>query len=88
LPYDSVFKIKNFECRNHLFRNYYTKLIALSKQIDYPIVVRKYITLNILRFRSDITKVIENHMKNNWPVQQQIESTEQFGIFNNTSTIP
>lgn len=72
LPYGSDFKIKKIECRNHLLRNYCTKLMALAKQTNYPIVVRKCITSNILRFRSDITKAVEHHLKNDLPIQQKI----------------
>lgn len=72
LPYGSDFKIKKIECRNHLLRNYCTKLMALAKQTNYPIVVRKCITSNILRFRSDITKAVEHNLKNDLPIQQKI----------------
>lgn len=72
LPYGSDFKIKKIECRNHLLRNYCTKLMTLAKQTNYPIVVRKCITSNILRFRSDITKAMEHHLKNEMPVLQKI----------------
>lgn len=72
LPYGSDFKIKKIECRNHLLRNYCTKLMALAKQTNYPIVVRKCITSNILRFRSDITKAVEHHLNNDLPIQQKI----------------
>ncbi|KAF0691245.1 YqaJ domain-containing protein, partial [Aphis craccivora] len=40
---------------NHLRRNYGMKMSALSKKIEYPAIIRKFITTNILRFRSDIT---------------------------------
>lgn len=46
--------------------------MALTKRADFPISVRKYITSNILRFRSDITKAVEYHLKNESSVQQKI----------------
>lgn len=58
LPYGNEFTIKKIECRNHLLRNFSTKLTTLTKNIRYPIVLRKFINSNILRFRSDITKAI------------------------------
>ncbi|XP_050537060.1 uncharacterized protein LOC126903111 [Daktulosphaira vitifoliae] len=72
LPYGSNFQIKKIECRNHLLRNYCTKMMALTKRADYPINVRKCISNNILRFRSDVTKAMEHHLNTNLPVQHQI----------------
>lgn len=77
LPYGSDFKITKIECRNHLLRNYCTKLMALAKQTNHPIVVKKCITSNILCFRSDITKAVEHHLKNELPIQQKIASIFQ-----------
>jgi len=48
------------------------KMSALSKKIEYPAIIRKFITTNILRFRSDITKAIEHHLNENSPLQQKI----------------
>lgn len=50
-------------------RNYCTKLTALTKRTDYSIVIRKFITQNIIRFRSDITKAIEHHKNMNVPLR-------------------
>jgi CO dehydrogenase/acetyl-CoA synthase beta subunit len=72
LPYGSDFKITKIECHNHLLKNYCTKLLALAKQTNHPIVVRKWITSNILRFRSDIMKAVEHYLKNELPIQQKI----------------
>jgi len=72
LSYGSDLKITKIECRNHLLKNYCTKLMALAKQTNHSIVVRKCITSNILRFCSDITKTMEHHLKNELPIQQKI----------------
>jgi len=72
-PYGNDFIIKKIECRNHLLRNFCTKLTALAKRTDYPISIRKFITTNILRFRSDITKAIKYHLKNNSSVEQKVK---------------
>lgn len=73
LPYGSNFQIKKIECKNHLLRNYGTKLTALTKQTKYSIVIRKFITSNILRFRSDITKSIDYHTNTDVPIHNKIE---------------
>jgi len=70
LPYGSNFQIKKIECK---LRNYGTKLTALTKQTKYSIVIRKFITSNILRVRSDITKSIDYHTKTDVPIHNKIE---------------
>ncbi|KAE9543065.1 hypothetical protein AGLY_002976 [Aphis glycines] len=72
MPYGPEFIIQKIECRNHLLRNYGMKMSVLSKKIEYPAIIRKFITTNILRFRSDITKTIEHHLNENSPLQQKI----------------
>lgn len=64
LPYSSHFMIEKIECRNHLLRNYCQKLTNVAKLTQYPIILRKHILSNILRFRSDITKAVK-YRKNN-----------------------
>lgn len=54
-------------------RNYCTKLTALTKKTEYSIVVRKFITQNIMRFRSDITKAIEHHKNTDVPLRLKID---------------
>lgn len=73
LPYGNNFQIKKIECKNHLLRNYGTKLSALTKMTNYSIVIRKFITDNILRFRSDITKAIDYHTNTNVPLKFKID---------------
>jgi len=70
MPYGPNFKVKKIECRNHLLRNYGMKMSA--KKTVYPVIIRKFITNNILRFRSDITKAIEHHLNENSSLQQKI----------------
>lgn len=72
LPYGNDFTIKKIECRNHLLRNFATKLTALTKNISYPIVIRKFIKLNILRFRSDIIKAISYQKSRDLLLHQKI----------------
>ncbi|XP_025415583.1 uncharacterized protein LOC112687212 [Sipha flava] len=62
-PYGRHFHIKKIECRNHLMRNYCSKLTALSKITKYSLRVRKYLLSNIQRFRSDVTKSVK-HWRN------------------------
>lgn len=57
-PYGPNFHIRKIECRNHLMRNYATKLTVIARNTKYPLRVRKYILSNILRFRGDITKAV------------------------------
>lgn len=72
LPYGNDFKVQKIECKNHLLRNYATKLSALAKQTEYPISLRKHILSNIVRFRSDITKATKHHLESDIPFQQKI----------------
>lgn len=59
MPYGPSLIIQKIECRNHLLRNYGTKLSALTKNTKIPIHLRKHTKSNLLRFRSAITKSIE-----------------------------
>jgi len=58
LPYGPRFMIEKIECRNHLLRNYISKLKMLATKTEYPVIIPKFIVTNILRFRSDVTKAI------------------------------
>lgn len=72
LPYGNDFTIKKIECRNHLLRNFATKLTALSTNISYPIVIRNFIKSKILRFRSDITKAISYQKRRDLLLNQKV----------------
>lgn len=84
LPYGTRFMIQKIECRNHLLRNYISKLKILTTKTEYPVAIRKFITTNILRFRSDVTKAV-TYQKNltNKSVSQKISGTnvKYFCIF-------
>lgn len=51
------------------------KLTALTKRTEYPVIIRKLLQKNILRFRSDITKAIEFHLKADSTFQEKITRT-------------
>lgn len=53
--------IQKIKCRNHLLRNYITKLKMVATKTEYPVTIRKFVVTNILRFRSDVTKAITYH---------------------------
>lgn len=66
MPYGPKFVIEKIECRNHLLRNYGTKLMAVIKNTKYPIILRKHIQNNLKRFRFAIVKSIDyrNNLQN------------------------
>ncbi|XP_025191885.1 uncharacterized protein LOC112592111, partial [Melanaphis sacchari] len=73
MPYGPMLLVEKIECRNHILRNYGQKLMGLTKKTDYPCYLRKFISRNILRFRTAVTKAI-NHRKNlNDTMQEKIE---------------
>lgn len=57
--------IQKIECRNHLLRNYSTKLSTLTKNTKYPTYLRQLITKNITKFCMAIRKAIEYRKKLN-----------------------
>jgi len=59
MPYGPRLQVIKIECRNHLLRNYGTKLRAMTLNTKYPISLRNHIKSNMLRFRFSITKAIE-----------------------------
>lgn len=59
MPYGPKLLVEKIECRNHILRNYGQKLMSLTKKTEYPCYLRKYISRNILRFRTAITKAIK-----------------------------
>ncbi|CAI6374568.1 unnamed protein product [Macrosiphum euphorbiae] len=77
LPYGNDFTITKIECRNHLLRNFATKLTALTKNIKYPIVIRNFIKSKILHFRSDITKAISYQKRRDLPINLKISALKQ-----------
>ncbi|XP_022182694.1 uncharacterized protein LOC111042410 [Myzus persicae] len=63
VPYGSHQLVKKIECRNHILRNYSTKLSALTKIIKYPSYLRHIITKNITKFIAAIRKAIQYRKK-------------------------
>ncbi|XP_060859447.1 uncharacterized protein LOC132936703 [Metopolophium dirhodum] len=59
MPYGPKFHIQKIECRNHMLRNYGTKLSLLAKNIRYPYLNLRNIQSNIITFRNAIVKSIE-----------------------------
>lgn len=77
MPYGPRFIIKKIECRNHLLRNYGTKLTALTTNTKYPILLRKHVKANATRFRFAITKAIEYRNS----LHDQTTSQKQLGTY-------
>jgi len=75
MPYGCRLLIKKIECRNHLLRNYGTKLTAMLTNKKYPIPLRNHVKANILRFRYAITKAIEYRNS----LQRQSDYEKQVG---------
>lgn len=59
VPYGSHQLVQKIECRNHILRNYSTKLSALTKNTKYPPYLRQLITKNIIKFCVAIRKAIQ-----------------------------
>lgn len=79
MPYGPKFHIQKIECRNHLLRNYGTKLSLLAKNIRHPYLnLRKHIQSNIIRFRNAVVKSIEYRNK----LINQSDNDKRLGILN------
>lgn len=78
LPYGQSLRVEKIECRNHLLRNYSKKMMALCKRTDFPIDIRKKISDNILRLRTDITSAVKFHKLENKPLPQKISGKITF----------
>lgn len=76
MPYGPNLLVEKIECRNHLLRNYGTKLAAMIKNTNYPITLRNHIKSNQLRFRFSITKAIEYRNK----LENQTKAQKIFGL--------
>jgi len=59
MPYGPTFLVEKIECRNHILRNYGQKIMNLTRNTEYPGFIQKFITKNLLRFRTAITKAIK-----------------------------
>ncbi|KAF0709769.1 YqaJ domain-containing protein, partial [Aphis craccivora] len=76
MPYCPNFFIEKIECRNHLLRNYGTKLTGIVKNTKYPISIRNHIKKNPVRFRSAITKAMDYRSK----LQYETKEEKIFGL--------
>ncbi|XP_050532483.1 uncharacterized protein LOC126900652 [Daktulosphaira vitifoliae] len=59
MPYGPMLLVEKVECQNHLLRNYGQKLMSLTKKKEYPCYLRKFISKNIMKFRTAVTKAIK-----------------------------
>ncbi|KAK5648068.1 hypothetical protein RI129_002960 [Pyrocoelia pectoralis] len=74
-PYGPTYTIEKLECRNHLLRNYITKISELSKESQFPITIRKQITSSDVlgRLRNAVTKAIAYRKNTTEPLYMQVE---------------
>ncbi|CAI6370456.1 unnamed protein product [Macrosiphum euphorbiae] len=59
MPYGPRLRVIKIECRNHLLRNYETKLRTMTINNKYPTSIRNHLKSNMKRFGAAITKAIE-----------------------------
>ncbi|KAL4083125.1 hypothetical protein QTP88_028455 [Uroleucon formosanum] len=59
VPYGPHQLVKKIECRNHLLRNYSTKIMQITKNCKYPVLLRKFISSNITKFSMAIRMAIK-----------------------------
>lgn len=52
--------VEEIECKNHLLRNYCTKLDDLTRQTIYPLKYRRAVQDNILRLRRSVTGAVKH----------------------------
>lgn len=78
MPYGPKFLIQKIECRNHILRNYCQKLMNLTRVTKYPCFIRKFISRNILRFRTAVTKAIKHRKITNETFSKKSEGLYYF----------
>lgn len=59
VPYGPHQLVKKIECRNHLLRNYSTKIMQITKNCKYFVLLRKFISSNITKFSMAIRMAIK-----------------------------
>lgn len=69
--YDNVI-IEKIECRNHLYRNYDSKMADLVKDTKYRLEYRKIVKNNILRFRFAVKKAVAHHKSSSQPFADKV----------------
>jgi len=82
-----MLRVEKIECRNHLLRNYSQKMMSLTKRTEFPIEIRKKISNNIIRMRTDITCAIKFRKAEDKPLHQKIAGTTLILIKNLSTKI-
>lgn len=59
MPYGPSRLVQKIECRNHLLRNFSTKISNIGKNTKFPILLRQFTSTNIIKFSTAIRKAIE-----------------------------
>lgn len=67
--------VEKIECRNHLIRNYMQKLSVISKKTSFPILLRKFVQTNIIKFRTTVVRSISHRKNELTSTTQKTEST-------------
>lgn len=75
MPYGPTRLVEKIECRNHLLRNFSTKISAISKNTKFPILLRQFIATNIIKFSIAIRKAIKYRKNLKVSGQEKISGT-------------
>lgn len=70
-PYANI-TVEKVECRNHLLRNYCSKLYTLASDTSFPIAVRKILKQNVKRLRVAVTSAIKFRISENNTFEEKI----------------
>lgn len=72
-PYKTI-KVRKLECNNHLFRNLYKRLIALSKNSKFPLIHRKTFSKSIDRFCKGIRSAMKHWKESQLPTKEKTKN--------------
>lgn len=72
-PYKTI-KVRKLECNNHLFRNLYKRLIALSKNSKFPLIHRKIFSKSIDRFCKGIRSAMKHWKESQLPTNEKTKN--------------
>lgn len=72
-PYGPTYFIQKIECRNHVLRNFCTKIREISKTPRSDMSIRNFLRQNILKFRTAVVSAIKYRKNENVSLQQKIE---------------
>lgn len=64
-----------------MLRNYSQKMSALAKRTEFPIGIRKKVSENLVRLRTDITKAIQFRKSEEKPLQLKILGNQYIIIY-------